>query len=174
MSAAAAADPLARLNAAPGEEAEADLLACCGSRRWAERMAAARPFADLAAAVAAGDRIWGELAGEDWLEAFRAHPRIGETRSKGGSARATGWAASEQAGVHAAAADTLAALAAANRAYDERFGFLFLVCASGKSAAEMLALLRARMANDPATELRVAGAEQAKITRLRLERLLAS
>lgn len=146
------------------EEAEAAVLACCGSKRWARRMARARPF-DEGGLFATADRIWRELPAEDWLEAFSAHPRIG--------ARASGQAAAEQAGARGASAETLAALARANREYEERFGYIFIVCASGRSAEEMLDLCRRRLHNAPAEELKVAAEEQRKITRLRLEKMLA-
>ncbi len=129
-------------------------------------MAAERPFRDPEHAGRAADRIWRSLSREDWLEAFRAHPRIGD-RS------ASGRAAHEQAGAMSAAARVREALASGNRAYEERFGCIFLVCASGKTAAQMLALLEERLANDPETELSVAAEEQRKITQLRLEKLFA-
>lgn len=130
-------------------------------------MAEERPFRDLEHARRTADRLWRALSREDWLEAFRSHPRIGD-RS------ASGQAALEQAGATSAAARLLEALAAGNRAYEKKFGRIFLVCASGRSAAEMLALLEERLGNDPETEIAVAAEEQRKITQLRLERLLAS
>lgn len=156
---------LDRLNVLPPGEAEAAFLACCGSRMWARRMAESRPFRDLAGMKEAGDRLWWSLGREDWLEAFAAHPRIGERGSR--------WSEAEQAGARGADAGTLAALVEANRLYESRFDHIFIVCATGKSAAEMLALLRARLDNDPETELRIAAEEQRKITNLRLEKLLA-
>lgn len=158
---------LERLNALGREEAEAQLRACCGSAQWARRMAGERPFRDPEQARFAADRIWLALAREDWLEAFRSHPRIADPS-------ASGRAAEEQAGAQHAPAPVLRALAAANRAYEERFGRIFLVCASGRSAAEMLAALRQRLANDPETEMIVAAEEQRKIMRLRLEKLLGT
>ena len=155
--------PVPYLNALSEEQARAELLRCCGSRRWAERVAAARPFANDAALHAAADGAWWQLDPVDWREAFAAHPRIGE--------RAGGWAGREQAGMSGATDEMRAAFAAANAEYEQRFGHVFLICATGRGAAEMLADLRRRLANDPASELRVAAAEQAKITRLRLERL---
>jgi allantoicase len=151
------------LNALPSGEAEAALLGCCGSRAWARRLAASRPFRDRADLVKMSDGIWWSLAPEDWLEAFRAHPRIGE---KGGR-----WSEQEQSGARGARPEILAELVEANRRYESRFGHIFIVCATGKSAEEMLALLRTRLNNEPAAELGVAAAEQAKITRLRLEKL---
>jgi len=153
------------LNALAAPQAEAELLACCGSTAWAAGMAQHRPFADADAMAANADQVWAALGQEDWLEAFAAHPRIGERA-------AAGWSAGEQAGVAAADPATLAELAEGNRVYEERFGRTFLICATGQSAAAMLAALRQRLGNDPATELRVAAEEQRKITRLRLEKLL--
>lgn len=156
---------LDRLNAVSAGEAEAMLLPCCGSRAWTRRMAESRPFRDAGEVMGTSDRIWRSLGREDWLEAFAAHPRIGE-RGDQRSQR-------EQAGALDAGADVLAELAEANRAYESRFGHLFIVCATGKSAAEMLAILRERLGNDPETELRVAAEEQRKIMNLRLEKLLS-
>jgi OHCU decarboxylase len=124
-----------------------------------------RPFQDLDALLAASDRVWWSLGRGDWLEAFAAHPRIG----KRGDRRSR----EEQAGALAAGADALAELAEANQIYESRFGHLFIVCATGKGAAELLGILRQRLANDPETELRVAAEEQRKITHLRLEKLLS-
>ncbi|HVG44176.1 MAG TPA: 2-oxo-4-hydroxy-4-carboxy-5-ureidoimidazoline decarboxylase [Longimicrobium sp.] len=162
------------LNALPAAQAEAELLACCGSRRWARETAARRPFGGVGALLAAADEVWWSLAPDDWHEAFRAHPRIGERgAAPAQTARAAGWSAQEQSSAAGAAAEVAVALAEGNRAYEDRFGHIYIVCATGKTAEEMLAILRARLANDPATELRAAAAEQAKITRLRLEKLLA-
>jgi OHCU decarboxylase len=157
---------LDRLNALPADEAEEVFLACCGARRWAREMAASRPFADVEALMDAADRLWLALGREDWLEAFSAHPRIGES---GGA-----WSRQEQAGAAGAAPEVKTGLVHANRLYEERFGHVFLVCATGKSAEEMLALCNGRMANVAETELAVAAGEQAKITRLRLEKWMAS
>jgi 2-oxo-4-hydroxy-4-carboxy-5-ureidoimidazoline decarboxylase len=142
--------------------------------RWVERMLAARPFGDAARLLAAAEDAWAGLSPDDWREAFAHHPRIGDKdalRARFASTRE--WAAGEQAGAMAASEDVLEALARENQAYLERFGYIFIVCATGKSATEMLELLRARLRNDTAAELRVAAAEQARITRLRLEKLLA-
>lgn len=166
---------LERLNALAPADAEAELRTCCGSRRWARELAARRPFRDEAELFAAADEVWWTLEPEDWQEAFRAHPRIGERKAEAAqTVRAAAWSAQEQAGVSAAGEEVTAALAAGNREYERRFGHIYLVCATGKSAEEMLGILRARLANDPDEELRVAAAEQAKITRLRLEKLLAA
>lgn len=155
--------PVTRLNALARPEAIAAFLACCGSRRWAEAMAERRPFEDLPALLRAGERAFFGLDEADWLEAFAAHPRIGERD-------ASRWSSEEQAGAATAAAEVLADLAARNRAYEERFGFVFLVCATGKSAAEMLALLGERLGAPRDEEIRTAAEEQAQILRLRLAR----
>jgi OHCU decarboxylase len=167
---------LRELNRLPAAEAERAMLDCCGSRRWARTLTAARPFADLDTLRARAEHEWWKLPPSDWLEAFGAHPRIGERKDGGGDrdgARAAGWSAGEQAGMAAADAALRDELAAANRAYDERFGYLYVVCASGKTGRWMLADLRARLDNSADEEIRVAAGEQAAITRLRLEKLLA-
>jgi 2-oxo-4-hydroxy-4-carboxy-5-ureidoimidazoline decarboxylase len=155
------------LNALPAAEAEVVLRGCCGSAEWVRRMMARRPFGSEAAALDAADRIWVSLFPVDWREAFGAHPRIGDLNARG-------QAAAEQAGVQGAPEAVLDALTEANRAYEERFGYIFIVCASGKSAEEMLDLCRRRLDNDPVAELAVSAEEQRKITRLRMEKLFAS
>jgi OHCU decarboxylase len=161
---------VAALNGLDEEEARAALLACCGSPRWAAAMVARRPFADLADLLAAAEKLWWRLGPADWREAFAAHPRIGERPA--GEGRAARWSSGEQAGVAAAGAAVRDELARANREYEDRFGHLFIVCATGKGPEEMLAILRARLADDRETELRTAAAEQAAITTLRLRRLI--
>ncbi len=164
---------IARLNAASREEAERLLLECCGSTNWARRMVERRPFQGISKLREAADHICWELGREDWLEAFRAHPKIGEkAAAQAGSAQTRRWSEEEQAGTEGAGQDILAELAEANRAYEARFGYIFIVCATRKSSEEMLALLRKRLQNDPQTELRVAAEEQRRITQLRLEKLL--
>ncbi|APR83438.1 Allantoicase [Minicystis rosea] len=163
---------LDRLRTLLREEAEAELLSCCGSRAWAGGMADLRPFKSLDDVLTAADAVWRGLGPNDWLEAFKAHPRIGEKKAEAAQdARAKAWSEKEQSGVTTAAAETLAALAELNRTYDEKFGHIYIVCATGKSADEMLANLRARLGNDAATELGVAAEQQRKITRIRLEKL---
>ena len=165
--------PTGKLNRLPEEEARAALLACCGSRRWAHAVAALRPFWDVGQLLNIGGRVWRELGREDWLEAFRAHPKIGEKQAERGTgAEAERWSEGEQARAREASDETRAALAEANREYEERFGFIFIVCATGRSAEEMLAALRGRINNDAETELRVAAAEQWRITELRLRKFL--
>lgn len=164
---------LARLNALPAAEAESALLHCLGATRWARALVARRPFASREAFFFAADEISADLERQDWLEAFSRHPRIGE---KGAAVQTSAterrWSEQEQSAASAAAAETLAALTNANRAYFDRFGYTFIVCATGKTAEEMLALLRQRLQNDPDAELGVAAEEQRRIARLRLEKLL--
>lgn len=155
---------VAYLNALPRSEAEIVLRRCCGSRRWVERMLAGLPYASDAALLEAAEREWWGLAREDWLEAFAAHPRIGE---RGGDA----WSRREQSGVDVAESEVRRAIEQGNRDYEARFGHVYLVCATGRGAAELLADLRRRLNNDPEQELRIAAGEQARITALRLEKL---
>jgi beta-ureidopropionase / N-carbamoyl-L-amino-acid hydrolase len=159
---------LVRLNALTPADAVRELRDCCASARWAAAVAAGRPYPAVRALYAAADAAWWALGEPDWHEAFAAHPRIGERHHPDDRAQR------EQRGVDGASPETLAALAEGNRRYEERFGRVFLVRADGRGAGEMLALLRQRLDNDPATELRIAAGEQARITRLRLERLLAA
>ena len=169
---------LAELNALTEGAAATELLRCCGSTRWARLMIAARPFADVEALVAAADATWTSLAPADWLEAFAAHPRIGENTGADGATGATGatgaadWAAQEQSSVADAVAAVRRRLAEANREYEARFGYIFIVCATGRSAEEILGLLDRRLGNDSAAELGAAAEEQRTITRLRLMKLL--
>lgn len=158
---------LAQFNSLSGEEAEAQLYMCFAHRKWAARVAAGRPYADWTGLMAGAEAAWSDLGRPEWLEAFAAHPRIGE---RGGHSPAT--SQREQAKVMRSAGETLAALARENRRYENRFGHVFLIAASGRSAEEILQSLRQRMANDPETELSVAAAEQRKITQLRLEQML--
>ncbi|HEX4351566.1 MAG TPA: 2-oxo-4-hydroxy-4-carboxy-5-ureidoimidazoline decarboxylase [Polyangiales bacterium] len=167
------AEPHARLNAMSSDEARAALTRCCGSSRWVDKMLAGRPFASTPQLLAAADSATAALTRADHLQAFAHHPPIGanldELRRKFGSTAQL--SAAEQAGAVGSDEPTLAALRDKNRAYLERFGYIFIVCASGKSAREMLQLLEARLPNDPDTELTIAAAEQAKIAKLRLEKL---
>lgn len=164
---------LTRFHRMTRQEALKSLMDCCGAQVWARRMAGLRPFADPPELFEAADRIWTGLRREDWLEAFRHHPRIGGRRAEARqSATRARWSASEQSTARAASPQVLAELAAENQEYAERFGYVFLICATGKTSEEILVALRERMPNDADTELRIAAREQGKITRLRLERLL--
>lgn len=158
-----------QIDHAEPEAAREMLSRACGSSRWVERMLARRPFGRDAKLLQVARVEWFGLTEADWLEAFSQHPRIGDRASLEARFPAThDLSAREQGGVSAARAETIDALAAANQLYYERFGFIFIVCATGKSADEMLALLRSRLSNDRAAELRIAAEEQAKITALRL------
>lgn len=166
---------LSELNRLPTAPARNEFLRCCGSTRWAATMETARPFRDVDQLMAHAREIWQGLGREDFLEAFAAHPEIGDLehlRSRFHPSEA--WSEGEQAGVAEASEATLQRLARGNRLYKERFGYIFIVCASGKSAEEMLSLLEERLPNDPAEELTFAAAEQENITRLRLLKLLDS
>lgn len=157
----------------PEAQAHAALERCCGCREWIERMMARRPFGDAARLSGTAERVWRDLPPEAWREAFAHHPRIGDLESLRCRFAATAdLAGREQSGVTAASPGTLEALADGNRAYEERFGYIFIVCATGKSADEMLSLLRRRLVSDPETELRTAAEEQLKIMRLRLDQML--
>lgn len=160
---------VAWINALSEEDAFEAFLASCGAVRWAEQMNARRPYADEAQLLTTAREVWHDLGAADWLQAFAAHPQIGE--GPGPSSKTAAWSAGEQAGVADAADATRTALADANRRYREKFGWIFIVCATGKSAGEMLTLLRHRLDNDSAEELRIAAAEQEKITLLRLHKL---
>src|SRR2546429_8856917 len=152
---------LEALNSLSPEQANAEFLKCCGSRTWAREMNEALPSARVVQLLVTADNVWSSLSNEDWLEAFRAHPKIGEKKaSTAQSEQAQKWSAQEQAETQEAAAETKAALAEGNRSYLERFGFIFIICASGKSAEEMLASLNNRLQNDAQTELEIAAEEQ--------------
>ena len=164
---------LEQLNSVTADEAASEFLKCCGSNNWARQVTAARPFASLDELTASGDQIWWALEPGDWLEAFHSHPKIGEKKAAAETAAAAQkWSEDEQSGIRDSAQQTIQELAELNRAYEEKFGFIFIVCASGKSSDEMLAILRDRLENTPDEELRNAAAEQAKITRLRLRKLI--
>ena len=157
---------LADFNALPDKRAEDELLRCCGSKEWARKMAGFRPYEGTDELQKTATDIWWALTEKDWLEAFSHHPRIGER------AKAAGWARDEQSGTKDAASDVMKQLERGNKDYEDRFGHVFLIYATGRTADEMLASLNQRMKNDAKTELRNAAAEQAKITKLRLEKLI--
>lgn len=164
---------LAAFNTLSQDSALAEMLKCCHSQNWASQMVAARPFPEIEAVHETADRIWADCGEADALEAFRGHPKIGDIKSLGKKYAATeDWSSGEQSGVNSAQREILEGLAAGNRAYEEKFGFIFIVCATGKTAGEMLALLRERLPNDRTTELRIAMAEQLKITHIRINKLL--
>ena len=164
---------IAELNALPAGEAREVFERCCGSAAWVERMVARRPFVNFNHLLGIGYGFWTALGPADWREAFAHHPRIGDLESlRRRFAGTSDLASREQAAVAAASPATLEALAEGNRAYEERFGYIFIVFASGRSADEMLALLRARLGNDPEAELKIAAREQWRIMRLRLDTML--
>jgi len=164
---------LARWNRLSEEEAAQEIWACCGSAGWAHRVAARRPLQDAASLLAASDEIWLSLETPDWMEAFSKHPRIGERKAPAlASAPSAAWSAEEQRKVAAAGDSMQLAFAEGNREYERRFQRVFIVCASGKSAPEILGILRRRLQNDEATELQEAVEEQRKITNIRLEKWL--
>jgi OHCU decarboxylase len=166
---------LARWNELPSEQAAAEILSCCGSGAWARGMAARRPIADETALLAASGEIWKSLSESDWIEAFRSHPRIGESHSAApGPERSAVWSGEEQRTVAAAGEGMKIAIAEGNRMYEERFNRTFIVCATGKSAPEILEILRRRLQNDETAELREAAEQQRQIAELRLKKWLCS
>ena len=166
---------LAWLNSLTADEAATELLQCCGSKRWAAAVAKQRPFPNGENLLTASNDIWWSLDQSDWLEAFRSHPRIGEKKAAGKvTAQSQQWSGQEQSGVANASPGTTSSLAALNEAYEQKFGFIFIICATGKTSDEMLAALRERLQHDAHAELPIAAAEQNKITELRLKKLLTS
>ncbi len=146
---------------------------CCGSTKWIAAMVARRPFAGREEVLTAADEIWSSLAPADWLEAFDHHPKIGERKAAVEQReRASGWSSDEQVGINSAGEDVVRALAEANREYEKRFGYIFIVCAAGKPASELLSIAQQRLQNTSDREIGIAAGEQGTITRLRLEKLL--
>ena len=159
-------------NNLPQDSAADAILPCNGSRAWAEQIAGLRPFATSFDLTCTADIIWRALPEKDWQQAFDSHPRIGEQNAKSATAESLKWSAGEQSTANPDD-QAKAALAAGNRAYEQKFGRIFIVCATGKSAAQMLSILNQRMANDPATELREAAEQQRQITQIRLRKWLS-
>ncbi|MEQ8836481.1 MAG: 2-oxo-4-hydroxy-4-carboxy-5-ureidoimidazoline decarboxylase [Lacipirellulaceae bacterium] len=163
---------LANLNSVSSEEAQGLLRQCCSSKWWCQEVAAARPFENESKLQTAVEQGFAAMPREDWLEAFACHPKIGDLESlKMKFAGNRQWSSGEQAGMAGVEEDTLLRFAQANEEYEKRFGYIFIVCATGKSAAEMLAMLEDRLQNDPDTELAIASGEQKKITQLRLQKM---
>lgn len=161
------------LNDLSQDECLEEMIRCCGSNRWAHTMTEKRPFESLQDIFAASDEVFRLLDENDWLDAFSHHPKIGDLKNlQKKFASTVSWASNEQSGVQVADDRTLEKLAARNTEYEDKFGYIFIVCATGKSASEMLEILEGRLANDAKAELPIAAAEQKKITRLRLEKLL--
>ena len=166
---------LARWNSLPEVEASQEVLSCCGSRKWAAQMAAQRPFADEASLFAAASICWRGLPESDWLEAFNSHPRIGEKHAPTATtALSAAWSKGEQSQMEEAEAAILRRMQEGHRAYEARFGRIFIVCATGKQPAEMLQILEQRLGNDAASELLTSAAQQEQITQLRLRKWLAA
>jgi 2-oxo-4-hydroxy-4-carboxy-5-ureidoimidazoline decarboxylase len=180
-------DVLDHWNFLSSAEAADEILPCCGSRAWANAMVARRPFADELTLLVASDEVWQSLAGADWLEAFSGHPRIGESALvrlrpeqrpverndwRRAEAQSAAWSEQEQRNVAIADGKAKIALAEGNREYERRFNRTFIVCATGKSPAEILTILQQRLKNDDATELREAAEQQRQITQIRLRKWL--
>jgi OHCU decarboxylase len=163
---------LTNWNSLDAASAAREVLPCCGSTAWAEGLAALRPFADTNELFMVSDRVWGGLAADDWQEAFDSHPRIGQQHARAATAESLAWSSHEQRAAMSTEDATKLALAEGNRQYEERFGRIFIVCAAGKSAAEILAILNARMSHTAADELLEAAEQQRQITQLRLRRWL--
>jgi 2-oxo-4-hydroxy-4-carboxy-5-ureidoimidazoline decarboxylase len=164
-------------NALDAATAAATILPCNGSQAWATNLTALRPFHTVVDLTCTADIVWRSLDEPAWQQAFDSHPRIGERHAKAATAASLALSSAEQSTAQSAArltADTQAALAAANAAYEQKFGRIFIVCATGKTAAEMLTILRTRLANDPHTELLEASEQQRRITQLRLRKWLAN
>ena len=165
---------LVQWNRLPVDEAVKEILPCCSSKAWAAGMAARRPFSDVTTLLAASEETWSNLSAADWMEAFRGHPRIGESLATPSvSDQSATWSAQEQKNVAAAGDAVKIALAKANQEYEQRFRHIFIVCATGKSAPEILEILRRRLQNDGPTELRQAAEQQRQITRIRLTEWLS-
>ncbi len=165
---------LHELNILPKEELKEALTKCCGSIAWVNKMLTIFPLDDLVELEEDAEEKWYECTEDDWKEAFTHHPKIGDIESlKKKFATTANWAAGEQSGASKASQQTLEALAKGNDDYEKKFGYIFIVCATGKSAEEILALLQSRLPNNPSDELKIAADEQMKITKLRLEKLLS-
>jgi OHCU decarboxylase len=169
---------LDRWNKAEKSEALRAMMACCGARRWTEAMVALRPIENVVELSMAADRVWSTMEEADWMEAFACHPRIGERKGIGerkavhASAKSQAWSRQEQSSAADAEERVLAELAAENALYEERFGFTYIVCATGKSAKDMLSILNRRLATERAAELREAAEQQRQITQIRLGKWL--
>lgn len=163
---------LHELNTLDKQKLREELFKCCGSSAWVEKMLKVFPMDDLVELLEDAEEKWFECTEEDWKAAFSQHPEIGDIESLKTKFSNPGWAEGEQAGVNEASQHTLEALAEGNRLYKARFGYIFIVCATGKSAEEMLGLLHARLPNAPEEEIKIAADEQNKITKMRLEKLL--
>ena len=161
------------LNILPKEQLRQELLNCCGSQAWVNKMLPFFPADDMVELLYDAEDQWYECTESDWLEAFSHHPKIGDVESlKEKYATTAHWASGEQIAVNTASQQTIEALAKGNEAYEKKFGFIFIVCATGKSAEEMLELLQQRLTNTKDEEIKIAMDEQNKITQIRLQKLL--
>jgi OHCU decarboxylase len=158
-------------NEAAEDHALDAMLACCGARKWARQMVALRPIESVTVLSEAADRVWATMIEEDWVEAFACHPRIGERKTQAAGRSGT-WSKQEQSSVAGAESAVLAELEDGNAQYESRFGFTYIVCATGKSAEEMLAILRRRLKNERGAELREAAEQQRQIMQIRLGKWL--
>ena len=165
---------LARWNSLDANAASREILPCCGSRAWAANLASQRPFAVPEQLFDASDRVWAALAEDDWREAFDSHPRIGQQEARAATAESLAWSSEEQSAAMSDEDAAKLALAEGNRQYEERFGRTFIVCAAGKGAAEITAILTARRNNTAAAEWIEAAEQQRQITQLRLRRWLGA
>ena len=164
---------LHEFNILPKQQLIEELAKCCGSSAWVKRMLPFIPADDMIELLEDAEEEWNKCSEEDWKEAFSHHPKIGDVGSLTKKfASTTQWASGEQSAVNVASKETIEALAEGNRLYEEKFGYIFIVCATGRSAEEMLMLLRSRLKNNPEEEILVAADEQNKITKLRIEKLL--
>lgn len=164
---------LADWNAADSARALDAMLACCGARRWAQDMVALRPVESITALSEAADRVWKSMEVADWLQAFACHPRIGERSNAHAATRSAAWSRQEQSSTTDAPKPVITELEEKNALYEQRFGFTYIVCATGKSAEEMLAILNRRLASDRDSELREAAEQQRLIMQIRLGKWLA-
>jgi 2-oxo-4-hydroxy-4-carboxy-5-ureidoimidazoline decarboxylase len=165
---------LHEFNILPADELKEALIRCCASSAWVHNMMSHIPVEDLVELLEDAEIEWWKLSEDDWKEAFLAHPKIGDPESLSKKFAATGkWASDEQKNINEASAETIHALIAANKMYEQKFGYIFIVCATGKSAAEMLGILHTRLQNDPPEEIKIAADEQNQITKLRIQKLLA-
>ena len=164
---------LHELNTLNKQQLIAELMKCCGSSAWVYRMLPYIPADDMIELLEDAEEQWWQCSESDWKEAFAHHPKIGDVESLTKNFASTAqWASGEQSAVNVASKETIEALAEGNRLYEEKFGYIFIVCATRKSAEEMLEILQSRLKNNPEEEIHIAADEQNKITKLRIEKLL--
>jgi 2-oxo-4-hydroxy-4-carboxy-5-ureidoimidazoline decarboxylase len=165
---------LQRFNSSAPQYHKEELFKCCGCNAWVEELSSQFPFSSVEDLKSKSDKIWFSLDEKDWLEAFKHHPQIGDVKSLEKKFVSTKeWASNEQSGVNTATQNVLRELKELNDAYEKKFGYIFIVCATGKSAEEMLAILKSRLENSPEEEIKIAMQEQNKITHLRIDKLFS-